>query len=111
MSAQEDFFDRAYGNTVGWGLHDDAKNPTVESFKFKLSKTDEEKSKEFLNIKDITIGSWWSSADGGKYGYTVLEKNLKTNDLKVLSTIGEIRFIDAFKIQYRYKQVIPNSKI
>jgi hypothetical protein len=66
--------------------------------------------KEFLTAEHLPIGSWWEMADGhGKYGYTVIAVNLITKDATVLSTMGETIKIDVFKLQYRYKQVIPNE--
>ena len=65
---------------------------------------------DFYKAKELPIGSWWEMADGSRYGYTVVSVDLKTNDATVLSTLGETRKIDAFKLQYRYKQVKPNEK-
>ena len=63
---------------------------------------------EFLTFDQIKIGSWWAIADGGAYGYCVTGKNDRTEDIVVLSTCGEIRAINYFKLQYRYKLVVPN---
>jgi len=62
----------------------------------------------FMTFEQIPIGSWWAMASGGFYGYCVISKNKDTQDVTVLSTLGETRTIDYFKLQYRYKQVIPN---
>jgi len=64
---------------------------------------------DFLSAKDISIGSWWEIAQGGEYGYCVIAINKESEEITVLSTEGEIRKIDAFKLQYRYKRVRPNS--
>ena len=65
---------------------------------------------EFLTFEQIKIGSWWAIAQGGSYGYCVIGKNEQTQDIDVLSTCGEKRSIDYFKLQYRYKLVVPNEK-
>lgn len=64
---------------------------------------------DFLKITEIPIGSWWAAADGQRYGNCVLSIDEKTNDVTVLGDNGEIRKIDAFKLQYRYKRAIPNE--
>lgn len=63
----------------------------------------------FLSAKDIPIGSWWEIAQGGEYGYCVIAIDQESEEITVLSTDGEIREIDAFKLQYKYKRAIPNS--
>lgn len=65
----------------------------------------------FLTLDEIPVGSWWAMAsqsekDGYGYGYCVISKDAKTKDVTVLSTLGETRTIDFFKLQYRYKQVV-----
>lgn len=63
---------------------------------------------DFLKFEEIPIGSWWAMASGSKYGYCVTGKDARTSTVFVLSTAGEIRTIDYFKLQYRYKLVVPN---
>ena len=65
---------------------------------------------DFLKIDEIPIGSWWSIAQGGDFGYTIIGKNSVTNYVDVLGTDGVTRKIDAFKLQYKYKRVIPNRE-
>jgi len=67
------------------------------------------KKDNFLTLDEIPIGSWWKIAQGSEYGYCVLSKDVKTRDVNVISTVGEYRRIDYLKLQYRYKQVIPNK--
>lgn len=66
------------------------------------------KDSNFLSLDEIPIGSWWAMASGGAYGYCVVSKDKDTQDVTVLSTLGETRKIDYFKLQYRYKRIIPN---
>jgi len=63
----------------------------------------------FLEPNEIKIGSWWAIAQGGGFGYVVLSVNLIACDATVLSTDGSIGEIDIFKLQYKYKNVVPNS--
>ena len=65
---------------------------------------------QFLTFEEVPIGSWWSMASGGTYGYCVVGKNPKTQDVSVISTEGESRKIDFLKLQYRYKRVLPNEE-
>ena len=64
----------------------------------------------FLPAEKISIGSWWQIAQLGEYGYCVLNVDVKRREATVLSTSGELRTIDTFKLQYRYSRVFPNDK-
>ncbi len=66
-------------------------------------------SNNFLSASEIPIGSWWAAADNSKYGYTVLSVDSKTKEATVISTTGEQRKIDTFKLQYRYFRIKPNE--
>ena len=66
-------------------------------------------SKAFLKANEIKIGSWWAAADGGKYGKVVLAVDVEKTDAKVLGTDGKTSVIDTFKLQYRYKECVPNQ--
>ena len=63
----------------------------------------------FLSDKDIPIGSWWEIAQGGEYGYCVTAVDAEIHEATVLSTSGEVRTIDTFKLQYAYRRVLPNN--
>jgi hypothetical protein len=65
----------------------------------------------FLTAVQIPIGSWWEIAQGGEYGYCVIAIDVPRQEATVLSTDGEMRTIDTFKLQYRYSRVLPNVKI
>jgi hypothetical protein len=67
-------------------------------------------SKKFLPKEGIKIGSWWSAADGGRYGYVVTAIDLSNGEVTVLGTDGISRTIDYYKLQYRYYPVVPNSE-
>jgi len=65
---------------------------------------------DFLTAEQIPIGSWWEIAQGGEYGYCVTAVDVPRREATVLSTDGEVREIDIFKLQYRYSRVLPNVK-
>jgi hypothetical protein len=64
----------------------------------------------FLTAAQIPIGSWWEIAQGGEYGYCVIAIDVPRQEATVLSTDGETRTIDTFKLQYRYSRVLPNAQ-
>jgi hypothetical protein len=64
---------------------------------------------EFLTADQIPIGSWWEAADGSGYGYCVISVDTVKGEATVLSSSGETREIDTFKLQYRYSLVCPNT--
>ena len=63
---------------------------------------------DFLTAEQISIGSWWKIAQGGEYGYCVTAVDVARREATVLSTKGEVREIDTFKLQCRYSRVLPN---
>ena len=64
---------------------------------------------DFLTAEQIPIGSWWKIAQGGEYGYCVTAVDAARREATVLSTKGEVREIDTFKLQCRYSRVLPNT--
>ena len=64
---------------------------------------------DFLTAEQIPIGSWWKIAQGGEYGYCVTAVDVARREATVLSTKGEVREIDTFKLQCRYSRVLPNT--
>lgn len=60
----------------------------------------------------IEPGQRWAAADGGNYGCMII-RHLPNQEVEVEPTIGgkltggALRTIDAFKLTYRYKLVIP----
>lgn len=58
--------------------------------------------KTFLTASQIPIGSKWKAADGMDYWYIVQRVDVEREEAYCIDSIGELREIDTFKLQYRY---------